>query len=69
MILIMFCQKWNEFLQIDFGQSVVPNWRREFNNAKLYFERSENDEFEENVEGEREEWMHLADICVNNNEN
>ncbi|XP_066921730.1 uncharacterized protein [Clytia hemisphaerica] len=64
----MFCQKWNEFLQTDLGQSVVPNWRREFNNAELYFERSETDEFEENVEGEREEWMHLADLCANNNE-
>ena len=61
----MICQKWSEFLQSDLGQSLVPNWKREFNNAELYFEKSETDDFEENVEGEREEWMHLADLCAN----
>ena len=61
-----FCQKWNEFLQSELGHNLVPNWRREFHNAELYFDRAENYEFEENVEGEREEWMHLADLCANN---
>ena len=61
-----FCRKWNESLQSKLGHSLVPNWRREFHNAELYFDRAENDEFEENVEGEREEWMHLADLCANN---
>ena len=61
----MFCQKWNEFLQSELGHSLVPNWSREFHNAKLYFERAENeDDFEENFEGEREEWMPLADLCA-----
>lgn len=63
----MFCQKWNEFLQSELGHTLVPNWNREFHNAELYFERAENeDDFEENFEGEREEWMHLADLCANN---
>lgn len=36
---------------------IMSNWKREFNNTELYFE--------ENVEGELEEWMHLADPCAN----
>ena len=53
-------------MQSSLGQTVVPNWTREFENAELYFENSiENDEYEERFEGEREEWMHLADLCQN----
>ena len=55
-------------MQSESGQRLVPNWRREFHNAELYFERSENDDYDENIEGEREEWMHLADLCANNNQ-
>lgn len=34
----------------------------------MYFERSESDDYEDNREGECEEWMHLANLCANNNE-
>jgi len=40
----LFCQKWSEFLQSDLGRTLVPNWQREFSNALLYFESSEDDE-------------------------
>lgn len=63
----IFCEQWNEFLQSDLGQTLVPNWRRELHNAELYFERTELDDndLDENLEGDREEWMHLADLCAN----
>lgn len=65
----MFCQKWSEFLQSDLGQALVPNWRRELHNAELYFERTEIDDYEENIEGELEEWMYIADLHANNIDN
>ena len=33
----MFCEKWNEYLQSNIGQSLVTNRRRELNNAESYF--------------------------------
>ena len=65
----LFCEKWSEFLQSEQGHILVPNWHREFSNAELYFERSDANDFEETlVEGEREEWMHLADLCLNSDD-
>ena len=61
----IYCQKWSEFLSTELSRSLVPNWQREFSNAELYFERAEDNVFEETNNGEREEWMHLADLCTN----
>ena len=48
----MFCQIWNDFSQSELGHNLVPNWRRKFHNAELYFDRAE--------------WMHLAYLCTYN---
>ena len=72
----MFCEKWNEYLQSDIGQSLVPNWRRELNNnAESYFSetlpRSNDDEYtqcDDTIQS-REEWMEIADLCANSFQN
>ena len=64
----LFCEKWSEFLQSHLGQALVPNWRRQLDNAEVFSETTElvDSDLEENIEENiREEWMHLADLCVN----
>ena len=50
----MFCEKWNEYLQSDIVQSLVPNWRRELNSAESYFSETLPDLM---TFQSREEWI------------
>ena len=62
----MFGEKWNSFLQTDFGQQLVPDWRRHLTNAEIYFSNeSVNDDFEDTIDTNdfsREDWMYLAEL-------
>ena len=47
----IFCKKWNSFLQTKLGQQLVPDWRRHFTNAEIYFSNeSVNDDFEDTTD-------------------
>ena len=53
--------QWNEFLQSESGQSLVP--ARKHDNVSTYFQ-IESDEYEcdQTADNEREEWMFLAEL-------
>ena len=58
---------WNEFLETDIGQLLVPDWKHEMDNISTYFEVTcDSNDFQEPSTDEREEWMFLADLYSKN---
>ena len=62
-----FVSCWNEFLETDIGQLLVPDWKHEMDNISSYFEViCDSNDFQEPSTDEREEWMFLADLYSKN---
>ena len=51
------------FLETDTGKMLVPNWHRELQNSESYMTDTSNELFQGDCEGEREEWMYLAEMA------
>ena len=50
------------FLETDTGKMPVPNWHRELQNSESYMTDTSNQLSQGDCEGEREEWMYLAEM-------
>ena len=62
-----FVSCWNEFLETDIGQLLVPEWKHEMDNISTYFEVTcDSNDFQEPSTDEREEWMFLTDLYSEN---
>ena len=61
-----FVSHWNQFLQTEAAQTLVPNWSREIDAISYYIESNSSDEDAEahTIADEQEEWM-LLNIELN----
>ena len=64
-----FIFHWNQFLQTEQAQYLVPNWSRELDTISAYIEGNSDDDTDCEAEpGEREEWMFLAELNMSPSE-
>ena len=64
-----FISHWNQFLQTEQAQQLVPNWSRELDTISAYIEGNLDDDTDcETGLGEREEWMFLAELNMSSSE-
>ena len=64
-----FVSHWNQFLQTEAAQTLVPNWSRELDAVSRYIESDSSDEdAESHTTDEQEEWMLLAELNMNSAE-
>ena len=60
---ITYILHWQRFLETDTGKMLVPNWHRELQNSESYMTDTSNELSQGDCEGEREEWMYLAEMA------
>ena len=65
-----FIFHWNQFLQTDQAQTLVPNWSRELDAVSSYIDRTlSNEDIQQDLSDEQEEWMFLSRHNMNSSEN
>ena len=68
----VFISHWDQFLQTDQAESLVPNWSQELNNVSAYYEDlsdSATKAYQCVNSGEREQWMFLAELNLSSQNN
>ena len=64
----VYIDNWHSFLQTPNAKQFVPNWLQQINSISEYESQIiDKDDFTETDTGEREEWMILADLKFNGN--
>lgn len=63
----VYVEAWHSFLTTTRAQNLVPNWLHQLDLISQYFNEIDKEEHaDENETGEREEWMYLANLYLEN---